>query len=179
MSELVITFFTGLKKEQLLPLFVARGFKLQKDGSILYTDETTDCKIVPLSKEGREQQGYRIRFEGSVETLAFFLDSTIATQDVNVVAAEYIHQSQQSQRSLVERAKANGFKTSCAYGLFDYSGVGVVITKESAIHFQFRKREGIELSRLIRIAQFYNKLAEVFSIAPSKHLGFRQEVLAG
>lgn len=177
MGELVITFFTDVKKEQLLPLFIERGFKYQKNGSVCYSDETADFRIEPFRKEGRVEQGYRIHFEGAVDSLAFLLDRTIAYKDIKVVATEWKHQSELSQKRLVDMAKAGGFETSCGYGLLDYKGVGVVITKCSSIHFLFRRREGIKLSSVLRIAHFYNKMAETFSIPSSRHEGYRQEVL--
>lgn len=164
MSEITFTFFTSEKREVLLPSLIDRGYKPQKNGSILYADAHSRIEIIPFSKEGRLEQGYRLKYQGSVETLAFVLDRTFSRYDIKVVAAEWQHQSSYSQEKLVSLAHISGFAPSSSYGLFDFKGVGVVITKNSQIHFIYRNREGIEPSRLLRIANYYNTLGTKFHV---------------
>ena len=164
MSEIIFTFFTHEKRELLLPALISRGFKQQKNGTILYQDSHSRIEIVPFSKEGRLEQGYRLKYQGSIETLAFVLDQTFSCYNFKVVAAEWQHQSSYSQEKLVSLAHTKGFAPSSSYGLFDFKGVGVVITKTAQIHFIYRNREGIEPARLLRIANFYNELGTKFHV---------------
>lgn len=135
-----VTCFIQEEKHQLFPLLTPLGFSVVQD-HLIWQNEKSRCIIKPFSIRGRNTQGYRIYFYGSPEFGEYFFQRAMGCFEPTISGVEYLLQTQESQRSLINTAEKIGLTRGCLYGIYKFEQVGIVILPNGEINFQIRGRK--------------------------------------
>ena len=156
-----VTCFMDKEPHILFPLLLPLRFTWSSNQSIVWKNESTEFKIVPFSRNGREKKGYRIHFKGSPEAFRYLFDQSIARFNPEITAIEWVHTSDKAQSQLVRIAELHEYRRCTQYGLYEKEDVSIVLMPSSEIHLQYRDRK-IHCSRVPTLMEKMEQTASVF-----------------
>lgn len=161
MGQFRLVCFLKEEPETLFPLLMPLRFYKHRDGSLCWQQEGVEFSIHPFATRGRESMGYRVYYNGTPEGCQFLMDQTLARFDVSISGIEWIHQTEMSQRELIQLAEKGRMKRGSMPGFYEVGEIGVVLMPDSTIHLQIRNRI-IPIGRLAQLLQSINEVAEMF-----------------